>query len=395
MAINTLDRRTGAKKAAPVGQRVSPGVYRDPKTGGLLTPTQKAKAPAQAPKKAPKKGNKPPKPTKRYQQEVEAEKYARQQEAGATPTYVSPTGTVGTKVDEQGNIINETTLSAPQQQILEKGEALSQAGLSKAQEGLNSFAPKTGGFEKINPQAQMYQGENSDVYNVGGALGKAAQGVQSYKSFAYGDPEQERARVEDAVFSRLTRGMDRDYAKEKADIEQNLINRGVPLDPTNPLYKNYMTSLDEKYGAMRDSARGQAVQMGGEEMSRNYGQSLSQHQQGLSDIGALQGFGMQGYGQRQTDIQSQFQQGLQSQGQEMAGRTQQLNEIGQMQGLGTGLMMPNSPVYQPTPFNPANQSELNLAYAQLNKNRGGRGPGDGRVNPNNQPQPTDPNDIYM
>jgi hypothetical protein len=74
-------------------------------------------------------------------------------------------------------------------------------------------------------------------------------------------------------------------------MEQRMYNRGIPLDPSNLAYKREMDALNEKYGNLKENARSQAVQMGGEEMARSYGIGLGSQQQRMAETSALQQMG--------------------------------------------------------------------------------------------------------
>lgn len=119
-----------------------------------------------------------------------------------------------------------------------------------------------------------------------------AQGnLANYEQLDWQGSPEERARIENEVYARLTRNVDRDYAQEFDAMEQRMYNRGIPLDPSNPAYKREMDALNEKYSAIKANAQGQAVQMGGQEMVNSYGIAQSSHQQGMADTQALQGMG--------------------------------------------------------------------------------------------------------
>jgi hypothetical protein len=124
----------------------------------------------------------------------------------------------------------------------------------------------------------------------------AQQGLGNYKQFDFGNFDEQRARIEDSVFGRLTKTLDQDYQNSRESAEQTLHNKGIPFsgDP-NSRYQQELASIDRRYDEAKESARNQAVSVGGQELSRQYGVDLGQHQQGLSDISTLQsqGIGLQ------------------------------------------------------------------------------------------------------
>jgi len=166
--------------------------------------------------------------------------------------YSDPFSTQTVTLDAQGRPIVTKKLSEPQQQILNQGQTLTQSGLGKAQD-------LVGGYEKFG---------------------------MTPESLA-----QMRDKITENAYAQLTRNVDRDYGMEKEQIEQDMYNRGIPLDPTNPLYKRHMDALNEKYAGVKERARQDAIGMGGQEMERQYGMGLKSHQQNLSDAGTLQGMG--------------------------------------------------------------------------------------------------------
>jgi len=275
--------------------RVSPGVYRDSKTGKTVRALTQAAANKMLGKAtAAKAGNaqaKIPGASAAVNKAITAETAVADQEAGKqialqNPDYTNPLGSQTTTQNADGSVKVDTQLSTPQQNILSAGEGLTSMG-----------------------------------------QGLAKQQLGSYKQFNFGaNSAADRSRIEDEVFDRLTRNTDRDYAREKEQMEQTLHNRGIALDPADAQYKSNIGALDERYDTLRANARADATQLGGEEMSRAYGMELGTHQQGLNDASALQ-------------------------------------------GMGTGLMMPNMPGYQAPTYDLSNPSELDLAFKGLNQNQ--------------------------
>lgn len=209
---------------------------------------------------------------------------------------------------ETGRYEMQQTESGSQQQIREGGEALRIQAQQKAQEAL-------GGYQQFSgPQTQIGQYQGGQ-----GAVGAGNALIQGYEKFGWQGSPEERQRIEEDVYKRLTRNVDRDQAQEFDAMEQRMHDRGIPLDPSNPAYKREADALNEKYGAIKEGARGQAVEMGGNEMQRSYGQALGSHQQGMQDTGAFSNIGQGAYGQNLAAQGQQFGQGLATNQQQLAG----------------------------------------------------------------------------
>lgn len=170
--------------------------------------------------------------------------------------YNTDFGSTGVTFDENGNPVYTETSSDAQKGLLNQGQDLAKAGNQQAQNLMNNYQ-------------QFTQGS---------------------------DPTGERSRIEDAVFDRMTSQLRRDYADRKGQLEQDMYNRGVAMDPNDDAYNKWMGNFQNSYGEQMNQAASQAVIQGGEEMQRNFNQGLQQHQQGMSDMSALQqqGIGYQG-----------------------------------------------------------------------------------------------------
>lgn len=255
--------------------------------------------------------------------------------------YQTDTGTAGSYIDpETGRMVMYSEASDPQRQILAGGENLSISGQNAAQGNVNDYSR----FQSSVAPVGQFQGGQ-------GAVGASNALIQGYDKFGWQGSPEERQRIEDEVYNRLTRNVDRDYGQEFEQMEQRMYNRGIPLDPSNPAYKREMDALNEKYQAIKESAMGQAVQMGGEEMQRSYSQALGSHQQGMNDINALYGVGQSAYGANLTGQGQQFSQDLATQQQQMA-------ETAALSQLGTGYMGAPQVAYQAPEFMQTNPAEL-------------------------------------
>jgi hypothetical protein len=136
----------------------------------------------------------------------------------------------------------------------------------------------------------------SGVENVGiGALGAAGNNISGYQKFDWQGSPEERARIEEEVYGRMTRNLDRDRDRDFEAMEQRMHNRGIPLDPSNPAYQRELQAINERYDTARADARSRAVEMGGGEMSRSFGMAHTAHGQTMADTGQFYGMGSGAY----------------------------------------------------------------------------------------------------
>lgn len=144
----------------------------------------------------------------------------------------------------------------------------------------------------------------SEVVSAGTDLSKTALGLandqlKDWSAYETPDLEAERSRIQDEVYGRLTKNFDRDYTNEKAQLEQTLYNRGIPIDPNDPQYQRFMQGLDEKYTNAKENASARATELGGEELSRSTNISMAGHNINMNDIDQL---GNTGYGTKGSEL---------------------------------------------------------------------------------------------
>lgn len=234
--------------------RVSPGVWKDSKTGKTIRsttdPNKKAgnTAATGGNQKAKRAKTALSRLDKGTQKDIAAQKEIANEQAQANlrygnVQYKGPTGaTSNVTYDENGNPIMEQSLGGTQQGIYDLSQEL-------ASKGLGGYSVWSGGQ----------------------------------------DPTAERARIEQDVYGRLTKNVDRDFNQERDEMERRMYNRGIPLDPTNPAYKRELDALNEKYSAIKSNAAQQATEIGGNEYQRNVNIGLAGQQQKGADIGFLTG----------------------------------------------------------------------------------------------------------
>ncbi len=349
--------------------RVSPGVYKDDKTGK----TVKAKTQAEAQKmlsggstpttKPPVTAKPAPTPTQTLATNVAAQPVdtvsgqvaankiiadqtaADAQRLANAGTQKNPYGNQTISTDANGQIVVDQQLNAAQQKLMEQDTGISQSGRQTAQDLQNKY--------------NFSQGFNPEL---------AARTTTA-------DLGANRQRIEDAVYGKLTKDVATEQAQETEQASQTLRNRGIPLG--SPLYDREMKKLTDRYQGVKDSARQQAIAMGGEEYSRDFGINEQTRANQLSE-----------------------QQGI---------RNQQIGEVSQFANTGTGLQTPQFQGYQGVNYTAPsatdvygtvtgaqqNQQQIDIAKRQADAaiakmNRGAGGGGDGRQRQPQQRQPAAP-----
>src|SRR5690606_21086200 len=160
------------------------------------------------------------------------------------PNTQGPLGGTEFTIGPDGRPIKKDYLSEGQQKILDAGEGLTHSGMEQSQ-GL----------------------------------------VNNYSQFAFDSSDAGRQRIEDEVYRSLTRNLERDRERELESARQRLHNQGIPYsDDPNSKYQRMLNDIHERYDERDSAARGQAVQMGGQELMNQYQMGLGTHRQGISDI---------------------------------------------------------------------------------------------------------------
>lgn len=198
---------------------------------------------------------------------------------------------------------------------------------------------------KLSDDQQGIVDKDADISNIGRerALQLAGQGGLD-KSFTpelqarvgSGDLIADRQRQEQDLSAYLGRDLDTNYAKQKQDLEQTLYNRGIPLDPNNQQYQDQMKVLDDNFSRQRGDVRAQALQFGGQEMDRTFGQNEQVRANQLAE-----------------------QSGI---------RNQNLGEINQWSNAGTGAQIPSFQGYQGAQVNYGSPNEIGLGLTAARQN---------------------------
>lgn len=84
-----------------------------------------------------------------------------------------------------------------------------------------------------------------------------------------GQLEQERKRIEDAEFGRLTQGFDQQKARDRAAFEQSMAERGI-MPGSGENYKNALNDFETTWNNRYDQARRSATALGGQELQRSF-----------------------------------------------------------------------------------------------------------------------------
>ncbi len=320
--VNLVDQKNGTFKDAKTGKIYKGANIKDAQRAynaekiAARTPAPVSPAPAPAPvpnpdltpERAPKKedvpdplgGGKVENPSDLYRADIASEERNLATRVGAAnpqDQYDAYGNRKTTDVDEFGNVITREQLGAAEQRLLDQERGLTEQGRGVAQDLLNSYNFEQG----FNPElAQRTTG---------------------------GDLMANRQRVEDAVYAKLTKDVATEQAQETEQAAQTLRNRGIPLG--SALYDREMKKLTDRYQGVKDSARQQAIAMGGEEYSRDFGINEQLRANQLSE-----------------------QQGI---------RNQQIGEVGQFSQFGYGRNAPAFGQYQGVNYDPNSFAD---AYGQ-------------------------------
>lgn len=278
--------------------------------------------------------NEIPKTIDDVRQGLQAEETVQDTNAGKNinlnnPDVVNPFGSSTTRIGPDGKPIVEQKLEQGQQGIVNKDTAISDRGRQLAQGLLDDP-----GFSKsFQPQTDKRVGS--------------------------GDLIADRKRQEQELANYLGRDVDTNYAKDKEMLDQRLYSQGISTDPQNERYKAELKQLNDQRARDRQGVNAQALQFGGQEMDRTFGQN-------------------------EQTIANQYSQGMQS-------HQQQFNDVSNLSNLGPGARIPQFDPYQgynyalPSPTNISSQldqakiqrKQLQIQQQALNKPTGGGGGGTG------------------
>lgn len=265
---------------------------------------------------------------------------ATKKAAAPALTRVSP----GVYRDAKGNLVNSPNGSAPASKPANKNANKQankpiQAGGPPPQEQLQAEQGLIRSSEGLNA-------EGLDVANrrlSNGSL-QTDFAPQTIDRISTGDSLDQRNKVEDAVYQRLTRYNAQDKQKEMEQKKQELYNQGIQYseDP-NSRYQHEIGDLNRRYDANNADALNASFQFGGNEQAQQVGinesvignqfnQQLQGRQQNVGEIGQLAGVGLQTQGQLVG--QQQAQQGIKQNQTALRQNQQQIDQANRRLGSG-------------------------------------------------------------
>jgi hypothetical protein len=167
------------------------------------------------------------------------------------PNEFNPYGSQTFEVGPDGRMVQRTSLSPEQQQILDQQQGLDIGMGDLAQRQL-------GGVESSYSSPFSLDGIGNDPRNI--------------------DFSADRRRIEDQISGRFEELNADRFSKQSADMAQSMADRGI--DPNSKWAEQEKLSLSRQQEDARRGAQLGAIGMGGEEMQRSY--SMSQDARGRS-----------------------------------------------------------------------------------------------------------------
>lgn len=145
--------------------------------------------------------------------------------------------------------------------------------------------------QTLSPEEQRIYGAGAGLSGTGRemALSRLQNDPRFSQGFNPGSNDEQRARIEEQVFGRLTKNLERDKASEQQSLSQSLAERGIPVG--SELYNNQMREFNQRFDDRTTDARQRATEIGGQEWQRDYNIGQSTYQQGYQDLANLQSMG--------------------------------------------------------------------------------------------------------
>jgi hypothetical protein len=231
--------------------------------------------------------------TPEYQKVYQA--YQAAGRSGASGKIVSDNvklGTAGQAINTTYGVANEVT---PQ------GNLLTNPNQS------NPFGSQTVTIDPVTGQPTVSQGLSQDNSNVlAGLQGTAVDSNWILRQLL----NQKNTQVdgsgglngyENAVFSQLTHGVDRQKARDEQKLSSTLANRGIPVG--SKLYNDQMREFNDRYDQLNLTAKNQAITQGASKFKTET-DALSGLAKGGLFLPSFQGFNSVQY--QQPDINSIF-----------------------------------------------------------------------------------------
>lgn len=289
-------------------QRVSPGRYKDPKTGKIYNlatakeveamnkklskpAAQKPAAQVPPPMPGPPPVNNPTQPT------VPTTPALPTGPQQAVTNVTKPQTELGAAVGKEDKALGEDV-------SIGNKIATEQAGASNLTQNANISGPLGSQTTTIDPLTGQpitthTLSENQGAILAGGeGITKAAQGKQgdwlgSQNKFQFDQSPEGRQKMADAVFNQLSRGMDVRHKATSDQLSQDLYNRGIQFseDP-NSRYQQEMRSMKQGQEDERMSYANQAYQAGLGEQQAQFGMAQGTQQQQMNDINMMNSQGL-------------------------------------------------------------------------------------------------------
>lgn len=123
--------------------------------------------------------------------------------------------------------------------------------------------------DPVTGEVKIVQNAGANLTSAQGAFTNAATNWKNQGALDLsGAPQIDasgagRQRAEDANYAYITKDYANRKAREVEDAKQELANRGIPLDPSpDSLYGRTLREIDNKYQALDDQAKNQAIMSG-------------------------------------------------------------------------------------------------------------------------------------
>lgn len=207
---------------------------------------------------------------------------------------------------------NQALLNAQreEQDVILGGEASKAAG--RAQDTLKdpySYGGMSGVdvFDMTNagpmPDLQYDQSRMPQASQFAFGQGPQWQGYQGLGQMPSGSAE-DRARIEEETYGRFARNMEPRFTEEKDSLRQQLADQGIPQG--SKLYERELSRLEDRQEESRQDARSQAVQLGGQELGREFGMGLQSRQQAVGEQASSYGMTAADRERMTSELQAQY-----------------------------------------------------------------------------------------
>jgi len=190
--------------------------------------------------------------------------------------------------------------------------------------------------QKLDQERGIETGANQQAQTQLGQLQQQWANPLSYDSQPQVNMDQEgfRQSWEDKMYGRQAQRLDKQYAQAADSFEQQMADRGIPVG--SELYNNQKAQFEQNKADTYEGARVAAMQQSGQEAQRQFGNTLTARQQGISETNSL--------------------------------RDRPLNEIGGLMALGSGVAQPQFQGFQGQQMANTDVAGTALGYANLGQN---------------------------